>query len=107
MPRKRCVTREIDVTVANCLYVNPKEKKQTKKKITLPGVLNPRQIDRKQPLPHGSKGLLYVKCLSVKLARIRYALPIADYMKYAEEKEIYYYGEDEKKKIPNENKISD
>ena len=101
MPRKRMVTREIDITVCRCLYVNPGKKEQKKITIEVAGSYNPRQIDRKKPLAPDKK-LLYVKCLSTKLARARYEMPLTDYLAAAKKKGLSYYGE-EKDKETNEN----
>lgn len=96
MPRKRVITRELDITVCKCLYVNPGKKQQKKLSIEVVGSFNPRQIDRKKPLAPDPK-LLYVKCLSTKLARARYEMPVKDFIAAAEKKGMYYYGEDKEK----------
>lgn len=95
MPRKRVITRELDITVCKCLYVNPGKKQQKKVTVEVVGSFNPRQIDRKKPLAADPK-LLYVKCLSTKLARARYEMPVKDFISAAEKKGMYYYGEKEK-----------
>ena len=103
MPRKRVITREIDITVCKCLYVNPGKKEQKRLTVEVPGSFNPRQIDRKKPAAADPK-LLYVKCLNTKLARVRYEMPLSDYLKHAEKKGMVYYGEEEKQSKEETNK---
>lgn len=100
MPRKRVITREIDITVCRCLYVNPGKKQQKRITVEVPGSWNPRQIDRKKPLAPDPK-LLYVKCLNTKLARARYEMPLSDYLAAAEKKGMVYYGEEKKESETN------
>ena len=104
MPRKRVITREIDITIARCLFVNPGKKQQKRLNIQVPGSFNPRQIDRKRPAAPDPK-LIFVKCTKTTLARARYEMPLTEFLKNAEMKGILYYGEEEKenKETPNEN----
>lgn len=97
MPRKRVVTREIDITVCKCLYVHPGKKEQKKITVEVAGSYNTRQIDRKKPMAPDPK-YLFVKCLNTKLARARYEMPLDSFLKQAEKKGVYYYGEEEKQK---------
>ena len=94
MPRKRVVTREFNITIANCLYVHPGKKDQKKMKIELVGSLNPHQIDNRKPVPPELKNYLFVKCLKVELARARYEMPIEVYMEKAQRKGLVIYGKE-------------
>ena len=96
MPRKRVVTRELDITIATCLFVNPVKKEQKKIKIELAGSFNPRQVDLKKPASSDSK-MIFVKCTRTVLARAKYEMSLDDYLKYANRKEMNYYNEKEEK----------
>ena len=94
MPRKRVVSREIDYTIATCLYLHPGKKEQKKRKIEIVGVLSPHQMDNRRIVPEDMKGFLYVKCLKVELARARFEMPIADFFRIAAKKEINENGKE-------------